>query len=101
MDKIELLVFVVVLAITIYLMIKEKKNIAQGQSSDDQLTGKQKIITWVLCFLNPIIAGAVFYYGWRKQLPVKAKQANQISLWAFFILLILAIIYSVVVVNKG
>ena len=38
-----------------------------------------------MTLLNPIVAGAVLYYGWKKLLPVKAKQANHISMIAFLI----------------
>lgn len=73
---------------TIYLMIKTKKQVVDGQISQEMLTGNEKLLVWLFCFLNPIIAGAVFYYGWKKNLPMKAKAANQISLWAFLILVI-------------
>jgi hypothetical protein len=43
--------------------------------------------------IDPVVAGAFFYYGWKKMLPNKAKQANAISLWAFLILLILGVGY--------
>lgn len=85
------IIFLIVLIVTILVMVKEKNTLAEGVVSQDPPTAKLKFIIWILCFLNPIIAGAFFYYGWKRQLPIKAAKANQISLWAFFILLVLGI----------
>ena len=81
--------YFVVLIATFYLMSKTKKQVPDGQVSQEPLTRREKLIIWIFCFLNPIVAGAVFYYGWKKKLPIKAKSANQISLWAFLILIVL------------
>lgn len=86
------IIFLIVLIATIYLMSKTKKQVPDGQTSQEPLTGQEKLMIWILCFLNPIIAGAIFYYGWKTKLPVKAKSANQISLWAFLILIIVAVL---------
>ena len=83
----------VVLIATIYLVVDTKKKVSGGQIIEEGLNSKEKLFIWILCFLNPIIAGAIFYYGWKEKLPNKAKQANQISLWAFFITLMLAIAF--------
>lgn len=88
---IRVVVFVAVFTAAVYLMIKEKSNVLDGQISDETLSRKYKVIIWILCFFNPVLAGAVFYYGWRKKLPVKAKQANRISVWAFLILFIVGV----------
>lgn len=45
----------------------------------DRLEGKEKIIVWVASVINPVLAGFLFYYMWRKSFPNKAKQANRIS----------------------
>ena len=81
-------IFLAVLVISIVYMVRERR-LSREHVIQNPLTNGQKILIWILCIFNPIIAGAVFYYGWRKQLPIKAKQANQISLWAFLIELIL------------
>ena len=95
MEQIRSIIILAVFIITIVYMIKEKRRVIEGQISQDPLTGGQKGLIWVLCLLNPIVAGAVFYYGWKKRLPVKTKQANQISLWAFFIEIVLGIVFFV------
>ena len=58
---------------------------------DTPLTRIEKLIIWLLCVLTPVIGGTWFYYGWVKKLPVKAKQANNISLTVFAIEIIPAI----------
>lgn len=85
------IIFLIVLATTIYIMITEKKSVPAGQTSQEPLTKKLKVVIWVLCIFNPLIAGTILYYGWKKKLPVKAHKANQISLWAFFILIVIGI----------
>ena len=59
---------------------------------DTPLTRREKLIIWLLCALAPIAGGIWFYYGWVKKLPIKAKQANNISLTTFAIETIPAII---------
>ena len=71
------------------ISIRGKAKVGQA---NDQLSGGEKLYIWVASLLNPIFSGAVFYYGWKKMLPLKAKQANSISLWAFFIEIVLAFI---------
>jgi hypothetical protein len=70
-------------------MISTKKGVAQV--SQDPLTKKEKIIIWIICVFTPIWGGAIFNYGWKKLLPVKAKKANNISLWVFLIEIILGL----------
>lgn len=45
----------------------------------DILQGNEKIIVWVANIINPLIAGFLFYYMWKKSFPNKAKQANKVS----------------------
>lgn len=45
----------------------------------DILQGNEKIIVWVANIINPLIAGFLFYYMWRKTFPNKAKLANRVS----------------------
>ena len=95
MEQIRSVIVLAVFIITIVYMIKTKKRIPGGQIVQDPLARKQKVLIWILCLLNPIVAGAIFYYGWKKRLPIKAKQANQISLWAFLIEIVLGIVFFV------
>ncbi len=59
-----------------------------GQIISDSLSGKEKLYVWLLCLISPILAGAFFYYGWKKSMPQKAKSANRISIIALLILII-------------
>ena len=45
----------------------------------DKLEGNEKIIVWVANIINPLIAGFLFYYMWKKTFPNKARQANRVS----------------------
>ena len=80
------IVYLVVLWISIYIMMNWKKN-----KTDGLLSKKEKIVIYVLCLLNPIIAWAIFYYWWRKKLPIKGKKANKISfitIWIWILVII-------------
>lgn len=83
--------------IAIVLMVKEREKIPPGQVSQDVLTLKQKITIWFICFFNPFVAGAIFYYGWKGKFPVKAKSANRLSWLALVVLLVFWIGYIMLV----
>ncbi|MBI4276617.1 hypothetical protein HY629_02125 [Candidatus Uhrbacteria bacterium] len=102
MEEIRNTILLVVFLISIFYMMKERRRVLAGQVIQEPLTRKEKILMWVLCIFNPIIAGAVFYYGWIKKLPVKARQANRISIIAFFISLIVVVsTFSVLLYYSG
>lgn len=56
-----------------------KSKVIEDNSKDSELTSKEKLIVLLTTFLSPVIAGAVYYYGWKKKLPIKARQANKYS----------------------
>ncbi|MCA9363629.1 hypothetical protein KC727_00175 [Candidatus Kaiserbacteria bacterium] len=66
-------------------MIRIRHNTTQTPTSDTGLKKAEWWAVFILCAIDPLIAGGVFYYGWKKHLPKKAHQANQLSLWVFFI----------------
>jgi hypothetical protein len=66
-----------------FYMRKMKKGLAEGQIDNSQLLGRDRSIVIVLNFLSPLIASTIFYYGWRKSLPQKAKTANKFGIIAF------------------
>ena len=49
---------------------QKKKMATAGIIDNRSLTGKEKLLIWILTFLSPFVSGAVFYYGWRKFLPL-------------------------------
>jgi len=75
--------FCISLVGSIIVMKRVKAKISPGQISQEPLTKDEKIKIWILALLNPIWAGLIFYFGWRKLLPIKAKKANIISFVAF------------------
>ena len=78
----------------IYFMLAVRKEVIEGDSSNQPLNKNEKLIILLLCFIDPIINGAIFYYGWRKRLPAKAKQANMISFGTFLVMLFIGFIYG-------
>jgi cytochrome bd-type quinol oxidase subunit 2 len=65
-------------------------NRVKEKSGELSLRAREKSVIWLLCFMMPMISGAIFYYGLKNKF--KAKQANRISFIAFFIVLVLYII---------
>lgn len=51
--------------------------------NEDKLARNEKFIVWVANIINPLLAGFLFYYMWRKNFPNKAKQANRVSFIVF------------------
>jgi len=95
------IIFIAVLFIAIFQMNKVKKGIPDGQIVNNPLTRTEKSIVWVLCMLNPVFSGAVFYYGWKSKLPLKAKSANNIAIISFFIWLIVYVLLFSVILKTG
>ena len=85
-------IWFIALIATIIFEIVTKRKIEKDQISEEPLLKNEKILTWVFCLFNPILGGAILYYGWRKKLPAKAKAANRISWIAFLIVLVVAIL---------
>jgi hypothetical protein len=90
-----LILFVAVLVVGFAVMTKAKSDVLPGTSSPLPLSSGERVIVWVLALLNPILTGLIFYYGWKKRLPIKAKQANTITLWAFVIVIAVAVAVNV------
>lgn len=86
------IISLIVLISAVGYMVSVRGKVKTGQAVD-QLSGGEKVYIWITCLLNPVFSGAVFYYGWKKMLPHKAKQANSISLWAFLLLIVLVVLY--------
>lgn len=88
------LVTVVALIYTVIFM----SNTLKKSIYDSPLSSNEKLVVSITCFLNPVIAGIVYYYGWKKQLPTKAKQANTIS---FLALLVCVILFAAYILYHG
>jgi len=74
-------------AIVAYIWMKRvKSGVPTGGVNQDPLVGIERVYVWLLSFASPLIAGAIFYYGWKKILPKKASSANGISWIAAFLI---------------
>lgn len=76
------------------LMKKTKAKLQPGQVSQDPLMVDDKKKAYAFAIMNPLWAGIIFYYGWKKSFPVKAKNANDISLIAFGLWLLSSILFG-------
>lgn len=76
---------ILISVISVWLMIRKRKQIEGVDQSP--LVGRLLFVVILLEILSPIISQAIFYYGWKKKLPEKAKRANLIG-WIIFLLLI-------------
>ena len=65
--------------ISFFVMRKEKSAVPEGQADESPLSGNKFWYVLVLCLLAPLIAQTIFYYGWKKRLPKKAKKANSLG----------------------
>lgn len=74
------------------LMKSAKSKLASEQISQDGLSHDEKNKVYALALLNPVWAGIIFYFGWRKNLPAKAKEANNITFIAFALWILLSLI---------
>jgi hypothetical protein len=68
--------------LSFFYMRKIKKGLMDGQVDDTKLQGQDLWIVLVLNLLAPLIASSIFYYGWKKLLPKKAKTANKFGFLA-------------------
>lgn len=81
-----LLIFTIIPGIvSFFLMRKEKSVVPKGQVDQSPLSGNVLWYVFILCLLAPFIAQTIFYYGWKKQLPQKAKKANNLGWLAILI----------------
>jgi hypothetical protein len=88
LNKIDtILNIVLVLAfIASFLIMRKIKLQSSPNNTQDKLSKNEKVIVWITCLLAPFFAGLVYYFGWKKTMPQKAKEANNISWTAMLIL---------------
>jgi hypothetical protein len=91
-DLISVIVGLISIAGAMFLVRETKAKIPHGQTSQEPLTKNEKIKVWILAILNPVLTGAILYFGWRKSLPIKAKNANVISFAALGLWIVLSIL---------
>ena len=81
---------------SVIVMQGAKAKISSGQSSQDPLTKDERIKVWILAILNPVLTGAILYFGLRKRLPIKARNSNTISFAAVGIWIILWFVLALI-----
>lgn len=90
-----LIEWVVFLASTIaasLYMIRMRRKPVNPERDGAPLTSRQKPFVLALVILSPLVAGAIFYYGWIKRFPKKAKWANN---WSIIVFILLIGVYAV------
>jgi len=92
---IEWAIFIASTAASIAFMIRLRRKADRGTVDPAPLTTAERPMVLVLVILSPLVAGAIFYYGWIKRLPKKAAQANNWSIIVFVILLAFYIILGI------
>lgn len=70
---------ILVLVYTLYVINEVEKTVEVNEA----LTKDEKLPIIITEIFNPIIVGAFYYYCWKKQFPIKARQANKYS-WIIF-----------------
>jgi len=73
------LIWIAAIVVTVWLMTDRRGKVKHNDINHSGLTSDEKLMVWLVCIFDPIISGAIFYYGWKKKLPKKASQANKIS----------------------
>ncbi|MBI4427072.1 MAG: hypothetical protein HY569_01120 [Candidatus Magasanikbacteria bacterium] len=98
-DTLSFFTVVVALIGCIFFLKEQKSKVADGQTSVDLFKGKELLLVWIFCLLFPIINGTVLYYGLKKKLPQKAKQANKISWLALVVVLVFKYFFDMYVLG--
>jgi hypothetical protein len=71
------------------LMNNVKSKVPQGQEDQSPLTSQERMWVLIACIFSPLFSQAVYYYGWKKKLPVKAKAANNWGWLGFLISIVI------------
>lgn len=79
-NTIKLIVFVTSTVASLTYMYILRNTVKQGQIDNTNLSKRESLYVFLCVVFSPLIAGAIFYYGWIKGLPKKAKMANLYSL---------------------
>ena len=88
------LILIIPILISIYVAGKHAEIVPHGEVSQKALTNNEKIYISILLLISPLISGAIFYYMWRRTLPVKARWANRMSFVVLGILIIFVFLRS-------
>ncbi|MBT4349594.1 hypothetical protein HN670_01720 [bacterium] len=79
MEIFQIIVFTSTIVTIIYVVLLNKK-IQKGNTSNELLSTKEKILTIILGIVGPLVnVNLIMYYGLRKKYPEKAKLANKLG----------------------
>lgn len=84
------IVFVANLTFVMYYINK-----LEQRKKDQGLIGNDKLVIILTEVLNPLVAGAFYYYCLKKKLPKTASQANKYS-WIIFGIMFVAFVAAIV-----
>ncbi len=88
---IEWIVFIVSTIAAALYMVRMRRKSVDDVRDQAPLTSRQKPFVLALIVLSPLVAGTIFYYGWNKRFPKKAKWANN---WSIIVFVILVLLYA-------
>lgn len=69
-------------------MIRIRSSVSVNGQDLSDLKLAESVYILVLSVLAPVIAPAIFYYGWKARLPNKARRANKLGWISFAIALV-------------
>ncbi len=81
-------IIIITTILSIIYVIKVRRDFDSKINTPENFTKQEKIIIWILSFINPMLFGAIFYYSLKSRLPKKAKYANNVSWIAFIIYIV-------------
>src|SRR3989344_4780651 len=77
--------FLISIIAALVYMLKVRRAGAQDPAMVDELTIGERILAILTVFFGGvIIVGSIFYYGWKKRFPLKAKSVLHIE-WIFLV----------------
>jgi hypothetical protein len=84
-----------VMALDLWYAFRLINQVLLKEGDTAPLTHAEKVTVLLTEFLNPIFAGAFYYYSWRKKFPNKASQANKYSFLLFGLQVVLVILLRI------
>ena len=85
---------------TIYSVYYSRKLKEITKDKESGLISSEILHVVVPEIFSPVIAGAIYYYSWRKELPIRAKQANKYSWVIVGIVVFFGIIWNYLTGNS-
>ncbi|HTR18805.1 MAG TPA: hypothetical protein VMH91_02375 [Candidatus Paceibacterota bacterium] len=75
--------------VAVFYMLRVRRAGAQNSMMPDGLTvGERLLVILTILFGGVIIVGSIYYYGWKKRFPLKARQVLHTE-WAFIALILI------------